>query len=71
MDGEPARKGPALTAPQLDFITASETPDTHQKTAEAERLKEVAGAQAAREAALVEGEKALLRQAEQTWRNHV
>jgi TIR domain len=58
------RGAPEPTLLQLDFIKASEAEDSRRRTAEAERLREVAEAQAVREAALGEREKALEREAE-------
>jgi hypothetical protein len=52
------KNAPEPTELQLDFIKASETEATRQQSAEAQRLQEMADAQAARAAALAEREKA-------------
>jgi hypothetical protein len=53
-----------LTLLQLDFIKASEAEDIRRQGAEAQRLREVGEAQAAREAALAEREEAQKREAQ-------
>ena len=53
------KNAPEPTELQLDFIKASEAEAVRQQSAEAQRLQEMADAQAARAAALAEREKAL------------
>jgi TIR domain len=58
------KNAPEPTELQLDFIKASEAEETRRQSDEAQRLREMADAQAAREAALAEREKAQAREAE-------
>jgi TIR domain len=58
------KNAPEPTALQLDFIKASEAEETRRQSDEAQRLREVADAQAARGEALAERERAQEREAE-------
>jgi hypothetical protein len=58
------KNAPEPTESQLDFIKASEVEESRRQGAEAQRLQEMADAQAARAAALAEREKAQEREAE-------
>lgn len=58
------KNAPEPTALQLDFIKTSEAEEIHQQSAEAQRLKEMAEAQAERARALAEREEAQNREAE-------
>ena len=58
------KNAPEPTELQLDFIKASEAEDTHQKSVEAQRLREMAEAQAEREAAFAEKKQAQEREIE-------
>jgi hypothetical protein len=57
-------KAPEITPLQLEFIKASEAEDTRRQSAEAQRLQEIAEAQAERGKALAERERALDGEAE-------
>ena len=59
---------PEPTALHLDFILASEEEAAYRQSAEAQRLEQVAAAQTAREAALVEKEAAQMRESAQAKR---
>jgi site-specific DNA-cytosine methylase len=61
---ERPEKASPPTALQLDFIKASEAEDIRRQSAEAQRVREIAEAQAAREAALVDREEAQKGEAE-------
>jgi hypothetical protein len=56
-------KAPELTALQCEFISASDAEDIRRQSVEAQRLREVAEAQAARSAALADREEAQKREA--------
>ena len=58
------KNAPEPTPLQFDFIKASEAEEVRRQSLEAQRLEEVAKAQAAREAALAEKEQAQKREAE-------
>jgi hypothetical protein len=60
------KAAPEPTALHLDFIRASEAEENRQQSAEAQRLRQLADAQAEREAAFAEKEAAQEREAKQT-----